>query len=96
MTLHLLNKSPQHMAVVTRMLAATSPGDRILLIEDAVYHALPRTEALIAELSAVEIYALKADLCARGIDDKARAEIHIVDDKGFVRLSCEADKVVSW
>lgn len=97
MTLHLLNKTQQNTALIERMLSTLSDGDQILLIEDGVYNALPHSESWIDSKGLKQsTYVLVCDIEARGLLSRIRTDIEQVDDKGFVRLSCEADKVVSW
>lgn len=97
MTLHLLNKSPQHFALYRNMLSALGSEDAILLIEDGAYGALDAHSSLFADLPAsVSVHALKADVDARGLSTKLYDAIIQVDDRQFVALSCEYDKVVSW
>lgn len=92
MTLHTLNRPPSNQALLTDCVAALSPDDALLLLEDGVYCAL-------AELklpASVRCYALSADVRARGLADRLGADVEVVDDAGFVRLCCEHDKVLSW
>lgn len=97
MTLHLLNKTQQHSALILRMLSSLSEDDQILLIEDGVYNACPSITSWIDDHKlAAHVFALSCDIEARGLKNRVRQDIGMVDDTGFVKLSCEADKVVSW
>ena len=107
-TLHTLNVSPrEYRALFERLIRLASPGDNLLLIENGVY-ALTDDKAL-QDLRALGLglYCLEADVEARGLAHwPALAEqiagmppehlIRIVNDSGFVALSCEHRKVVSW
>ena len=88
MILHTINK---HGPALSRALAVVSEKDTVLLLEDGVYALLEAPEkenCLNALPSSVRRFALADDLAARGISDKMLS--------GFVNLSIEHDKVVSW
>lgn len=95
MHLHTLNQSPAQSRVYRQALMAMADDDYLLLIEEAVQGALPQ---LIGHFEGISgrLYALEEDLDARGlleyIDDNAR----VVDIEGFVSLTEQADKVLSW
>ncbi len=97
--LHTVNKSPFEKSSVGSCLAHALEGSSILFYEDAVYAVLKGAsiEPLVAGSDGVKLYALGADLKARGItDDKMIDGIEIVDYAGFVDLSAEHDKVQAW
>lgn len=95
MILHILNKSPGKCSAFQDMLNAVAKNDAIILIEDAVITSLsPASEALVNK--GVPIYALEADIIARGLSDKTNTAIQVVDDKDFVNLCCAYSKTVSW
>ena len=97
MTLHVMNKTLQHKALYDNMINAVSEGDTVLLIEDAVYSALTAHESLYSTLPVnVELRVLQADSQARGVEAKLSPLFKVINDQGFVRLSCEHPKVVSW
>jgi len=96
MILHTINKQGP---ALLRALAAVSENDTVLLLEDGVYAALETKEeddcwSMLP--SSVRRFALADDLAARGISDKMLSGFEIVDWHGFVSLSIEHDKVVSW
>ena len=95
MALHTLNRPPSDHGCLSNCLSAISPGDELILIEDAVYHALP---AHISALSrdGLKIWVLEEDARARGISMRISEQASTVDSHGFVALSCAQDKVVSW
>lgn len=91
-TLHTLNRSPSDRQCLSDCLAAMSPDDTLLLIEDGVYWALP---AHRESLQAVrQLHALGPDVAARGLSGKI--EVPTLDDEAFVLLCTTHDKVVSW
>jgi len=97
--LHTVNKSPFEKNSFDSCVAYAKEGSAILLIEDAVYAAMQGTsfEGKVTGLDGVKLYALGPDLNARGLSaDKVISGVEIVDYAGFVELSIEHDKVVSW
>ena len=98
-TLHTVNKSPFEKSSVGTCLAYANEGSAILFYEDAVYATIKGAsiEQLVTGAKGVKLYALGADLKARGItDDKMIDGIEIVDYAGFVDLSAEHDRVQAW
>lgn len=99
-TLHTVNRSPHAAPALASCLRVVLPGHGILLIEDGVYAAVAADagSALLRDAQpGVAVYALGADLAARGIVAPALASgIVVVDYEGFVDLACRYDKVQSW
>ncbi|WP_192036992.1 sulfurtransferase complex subunit TusB [Halomonas sp. YLGW01] len=95
MILHLLNRSPATSRVVEDTLAAMGPDDRLLLIEDGVMGGLP-VHAKVFTALAGRVFALREDLDARGLLERCGAHVNIVDVEGFVTLTEETYKTVSW
>lgn len=97
--LHTVNKSPFENDTLASCLAHASKGSTILLIEDGVYAAMRNTamaDMLQKAMNDFTIYALEADLKARGIRDKVMEGIELVDYSGFVDLVVANDKVQAW
>ncbi|MHA1164851.1 MAG: sulfurtransferase complex subunit TusB [Alphaproteobacteria bacterium] len=98
--LHTVNKSPFEKSTFKSCLDHARSGDSVLLIEDGVYAATKGTAAakLIADRNGdVSLYALGADLAARGISEEAVIEgISVVDYEGFVDLVTEHDVSQAW
>jgi len=98
--LHTVNKSPFEKSAFKSCLDHAKPGDAVLLIEDGVYAATKGTAAAarIAALNGdMSLYALGADLSARGISNSAMIEgITVVDYSGFVDLVAENDVFQAW
>jgi tRNA 2-thiouridine synthesizing protein B len=101
-TLHTVNKSPSSSQVLLCALRTAMGGDSILLIEDGVYAALQNahTQTLINGIAPdIQIYALQEDLVARGLLGEGAAlitRIRPVNYRGFVELSCEHGRTLSW
>ena len=95
--LYMVNKSPlMHNSLETCLRIAPSE-EPILLCEDGVYAVAPGTKAevLVREaLQAHPVYALKADLEARGLQ-RCIEGVEVIDYDGFVALVEEHD-VVPW
>ena len=97
--LHTVNKSPFERNALKSCLDHCRNGDAVLLIEDGVIGALDNTEftAMVKEkMGTVKVYALAADLEARGIGSRALAGIELVDYSGFVDLAAEHNPVQAW
>ncbi|MEH6566275.1 MAG: sulfurtransferase complex subunit TusB [Halopseudomonas sp.] len=98
--LHLLRHAPQDASRFASSLRVMGPRQGLLLLEDGVYSLLPRTTALSAlQLlpASVRLYALEADVVARGLPmDDVPKRVKLIDYPTFVRLCTEYDKVLSW
>lgn len=96
--LHTVNKSPFQNGALESCLRFATSGDAILLIEDGVSAAMTGTSkvSLIEEAAkkTVEVYALSADLKARGIQN-ILPQVKITDYAGFVDL-VEKHKTHAW
>ncbi len=98
--LHIVNKSPYDRNSLETCLRLALPGSAILLIEDGVYAARKPSSAADKLLQALEdhpLYALQADLQARGLAAESLVDgVQLVDYDGFVKLTTEYDKTQSW
>ncbi|MHA3024963.1 sulfurtransferase complex subunit TusB [Chromohalobacter israelensis] len=95
MLLHLLNRAPSSSHVPRDVLRAMGAEDRLMLIEDGVYGAL---NTQVQHLPGLEgrLFALREDLESRGLAGRCDASVTIVDMDGFVALTEEAQRTVSW
>ncbi|BBL70471.1 sulfurtransferase complex subunit TusB [Methylogaea oryzae] len=94
--LHIVNRSPMAAPALRQCLARLGEDDSLLLIEDGVYAVAAQGEAA-ALLAGRRVYALEADLAARGLDQAERlAGVETVDYAGFVRMAAEHAQVLSW
>lgn len=98
--LHLVNRSPYESSALACCLMRAGEGDAVLLIEAGVYAALagsafaPRLREASGKLA---VYALDADLAARGIAAAEVVEgVALVDYEGFVELSLSHSPALSW
>ncbi|MGI9288815.1 MAG: sulfurtransferase complex subunit TusB [Pseudomonadales bacterium] len=101
MTLHICNKSPTESSALQSCLAVacSGSGNAVLLIEDAVYAALPALEKsldLRDEIANTELYALKDDLKARGLESSLASYITAIDYADFVQLCVDHSNSHSW
>ena len=92
--LHTLNKSPDH-GLLDKCIANLQSGDALLFIEDGTYYC-KASEKLGAIGKGIDIYFLKEDLAARGLQDQLGSSGEPVSYRKFVELSTKHDKVVSW
>ncbi|OSM05340.1 sulfurtransferase complex subunit TusB [Magnetofaba australis] len=89
--LHTVNKSPFQNGSLESCLRFSNEGDTILLLEDGVFAAKPNTSKsdMVSEaLKSRKIYALSADLKARGVASVIDG-VEITDYAGFVDLVAE-------
>ena len=95
--LYTVNKSPLSADNLDSVLRIAQDGSPILLYEDGVYAVLPgarSADTISTALSKHPIYALDADLEARGV--KAVIEgIQVIGFEGFVEL-VERHDVAPW
>jgi len=95
--LHTVNKSPYTSNTLEECARFAVAGAPILLIEDGVYAAKSGAafESKLAEIvKKNEVYALEADLKARGISNVA-AGVKITNYDGFVEL-IEKHRMHAW
>lgn len=92
-SLHIVSKGPTDSSLMQHCLDAFMPGDALLLIENAVYWAMPNYGS---QLEGVKIFYLLADAEARGLGTPTELLGSSVDDDGFVDLCVEHSKSVSW
>ena len=97
--LHTVNKSPFEHKALEMCLKFARQGSAVLLIEDGVY-AAARDTAVAKEvqeaLKRVQVYALKPDVEARGMQNRVMDGVRLVDYGGFVDLVVEHNAVQSW
>ncbi len=99
MILHTVNQSPLQTQSLQSCLRFINPGNTLLLIENGVYGALNNTafsEEIQTAMTKISIYALEADLQARGLMDKLLPGIKLADYGTFVDLAAEHSVVQNW
>lgn len=97
--LHIVNKSPFERNSLESCLRLVSKDSAVLLIEDGVYGATKGSSVeskVQAALANVKVYALGADLQARGVADRVLDGVSVVDYGGFVDLVTEHSNLQSW
>jgi tRNA 2-thiouridine synthesizing protein B len=97
--LHTVNKSPFDHNAFETCLRFARKGAAVLLIEDGVYAAARDTavsKRVQEALKNVAIYALQADVEARGMQNRVMDGVRLVDYGGFVDLVVEHNAVQSW
>ena len=97
--LHTVNKSPFEHKALESCLKFARQGSAVLLIEDGVYAAARDTavsQQVQEALKSVQVYALKPDVEARGMQHRVMDGIRLVDYGGFVDLVAEHNAVQSW
>ena len=95
--LYTVNKSPLGANSLNSVLRIAQAGSPVLLYEDGVYAAMPGARSastMITALAKHPIYALDADLEARGIGQVIDG-IRVIGFDGFVEL-VEQHDVAPW
>ena len=99
-TLHTVNKSPFETQSLSSCLAHALEGSAVLMLEDGVYGAMAGASnagALSDAMTRGNVYALEADVKARGLDPQRFVDgVELVDYAGFVKLAVDHDKVQAW
>lgn len=97
--LHTVNKSPFDNGTLSSCLRMSKDGCAILLIEDGVYGATDGTaisDQVKEAMKTKSLYALKADVDARGMSGKVIDGIELIDYAGFVNLVADQKSTQSW
>jgi sulfur relay protein TusB/DsrH len=73
-----------------------SNGDALILLSDGVYNVLQLADNGLCEAidSGIDVYALQADLEARGL--AAHCAVESIDYMGFVELTELHPRSISW
>jgi len=97
MILHTVNRSPFQHSGLKDCLAISAANHSILLLEDGVYALqMPLEDSALATFDG-RVYALEADLEARGLNATALpAFVQRVDYAGFVDLVASHESVCAW
>ncbi|OMH32856.1 hypothetical protein BGP75_14165 [Motiliproteus sp. MSK22-1] len=95
--LHTVNKSPLTSSCLNNCLRAIGDNDGLLLIEDGVYGADKHQGLKLKPLpSGITVYALKADVEARGLMGRLSEDVRVIDDQEFVDLVVSHNASQSW
>ena len=97
--LHIVNKSHSQTNALASCLRLAKPGQALLLTEDAIYaatHGGATTSGIAGALATLKVYALQADVEARGMTGKLVDGVTLVDYGGFVDLVAEHPTNQSW
>lgn len=89
--LHIINKSPFNSDAYMSCMRFAQTNDVILLIEDGVIAALQH-----AKMDQPVVYALEADLRARGLLDRVLPNIQLINYNGFVDLTVRHYPIQNW
>lgn len=94
MTLHIIALSPQALAS-SQVRCAVKDGDDIILVENGVYNLLNISTTGLANPT-IPLYALDADVNARGLGDKVEGIAQLIDYDQWVDLSARQPNSLSW
>lgn len=94
--LHTLSHSP-YRTDIDAMLRGVAPGDALLLLQDGVIAGLAQGGASARLLApGVPVYALRADVEARGLVEQISSSVRLVDYTEFVRLTVQHAAQLAW
>jgi tRNA 2-thiouridine synthesizing protein B len=97
--LHIVNKSPFERNSLESCLRLAKQGSAVLLIEDGVYGAAKGSSVeanVLGAMANLKVYALDADLQARGVADRVLDGVTVLGYGGFVDLVAEHTNCQSW
>ncbi|AOM42042.1 sulfurtransferase complex subunit TusB [Xenorhabdus hominickii] len=79
------------------MLGLISDTDDVLLIQNGVLLGINENRYLIELLrTGAGIYALEADIAARGLIEQISNRVQVIDYKGFVNLTVKHKQNFAW
>ncbi len=96
--LHTINKPAGHPPLLLAQ-AALNEGDSLLFLEDGVITLAKESQSAeqIAELQAAHsIYAIDADIKARGLQERLPDWVTVINYDGFVQLTETHQQTLSW
>ncbi|MBJ3815047.1 sulfurtransferase complex subunit TusB [Shimwellia pseudoproteus] len=93
--LHTLSHSPGECDMTTLM-AALSPGDDVLLIQNGVIAALPGPALDLLLAAPISVSVLGKDLAARGLAAQISTAVKRVSYTEFVRLAAQHRAQMAW
>lgn len=97
MVLHTVCQSPYQHSALKQCLTFISAPATLLLIEEGVYAATNAAAPYLQPLPAgIDVYALEADLLARGLSTQINPRIKVIADRGFVELSVTCERMQAW
>jgi|APSaa5957512493_1039668.scaffolds.fasta_scaffold333426_1 tRNA 2-thiouridine synthesizing protein B len=97
--LHIVNKSPFERPSLDACLRSAQSNDAVIFIEDGIIAATQGTvlsDKVENMLSSFKVYALKADVDARGLSNKVIEGIEVINYGQFVELVVENGTPISW
>lgn len=96
MILHTVNTSPFRTDCLRACLRFIGEGDAVVLLEDGVYGASLGVETGLDALPDLPIYAITADVEARGLADRISDRVQLIDYNGFVELCTRYALIKNW
>lgn len=95
MILHIINASPFQHDALQRCREVATAQDAILFIEDGTL-ALSNPSTFLMNLPTTHVFVLEPDMQARGMTLPSSPIVTAVDFDGFVELTVQATKTLSW
>lgn len=89
---HNLHAMPNDFSFIEQAKIFAKSGDSVILIEEGIRSA---SHPVIANFPMTHCFLLTLDAQARGFDIQNKLISHI-DYSGFVRLTCQHQKTITW
>lgn len=95
MILHTVNKSPLQHGALGSCLQFIGNDDALVLLEDGVYAAITGVDCGLERLSC-KVYAVAADVEARGLGPRLYDGVTVISYEAFVDLCTGFNSVKNW
>lgn len=94
--LHILMRSPFEINMIL-LIDLLRSDDDVIALQDSSIIAIDKNIFLKELLSIpIELYVIKQDVYARGIQEKISSKVNIIDYLQFVFLTVKHEKQMSW
>jgi tRNA 2-thiouridine synthesizing protein B len=95
--LHTVSKSPFQHSALNDCLRIAREEDYLLLVEDGVYACVGNSQyAQQLESGKLSVYALEADVSARGLQNRISTCVELISYEQFVDLAARTRSTMSW
>ncbi len=95
MILHTVNKSPLQHRALGSCLQFIGSDDGLVLLEDGVYAAITGVDCGLDRVEG-PVFAIAADVSARGLQDRLDETVTVIDYGRFVELCTQFDTIKAW
>lgn len=93
MSLHIIKDNLENSAPLQNRLRLAQADDVFILIENGVYNVCNSIQSALLNRPC---YVLSADLEARGINNETTSHFQMINYAGFVALTEQHKKIITW